>query len=105
MKDPCRICNRGWRPVSAVFPNTKVSSLLPLGLCDRLEKVPLLPRRATQGEPFSYPEDPPTRRPHVPAPPNPWHDSPLRNWSCRLCEHRNPDNEDICCQQCGAAKR
>lgn len=45
------------------------------------------------------------RRPHVPALPNPWHDSTLRNWTCRLCEHSNPDNEDICCQQCGAAKR
>ncbi|MBE1457404.1 rubrerythrin [Nocardiopsis terrae] len=27
------------------------------------------------------------------------------NWTCRLCTYSNPDDEDICCQQCGAAKR
>ncbi|MEV2278855.1 hypothetical protein AB0I72_25035 [Nocardiopsis sp. NPDC049922] len=27
------------------------------------------------------------------------------NWTCRLCSHSNPDDEDICCQRCGAMKR
>ncbi|WP_283091604.1 hypothetical protein [Nocardiopsis sp. MG754419] len=27
------------------------------------------------------------------------------NWTCPLCSHRNPEDEDICCQQCGAGKR
>lgn len=27
------------------------------------------------------------------------------NWTCRLCTHSNPDDEDICCQRCGAAKK
>ena len=27
------------------------------------------------------------------------------NWTCRLCTHSNPDDEDICCQQCGGVKR
>ncbi|GAB2494661.1 MULTISPECIES: hypothetical protein [Nocardiopsis] len=26
------------------------------------------------------------------------------NWTCRLCTHSNPDDEDICCQRCGAGK-
>ena len=26
------------------------------------------------------------------------------NWTCRLCTHSNPDDEDICCQRCGATK-
>ena len=29
----------------------------------------------------------------------------IRNWTCPLCTHSNPDDEDICCQQCGAGKR
>ncbi|MBB6171054.1 hypothetical protein HNR23_001114 [Nocardiopsis mwathae] len=29
----------------------------------------------------------------------------IRNWTCRLCSHSNPDSETICCLQCGAAKR
>ncbi|WP_461001259.1 hypothetical protein [Streptomonospora sediminis] len=29
----------------------------------------------------------------------------IRNWTCRLCSYSNPDNEDICCQRCGAAKK
>ncbi|MCY9784729.1 hypothetical protein KIK06_12590 [Nocardiopsis sp. EMB25] len=27
------------------------------------------------------------------------------NWTCRLCNHSNPDDENICCQHCGATKR
>ena len=25
-------------------------------------------------------------------------------WTCRLCTHSNPEDEDICCQRCGATK-
>ncbi|AFR08955.1 MULTISPECIES: hypothetical protein [Nocardiopsis] len=32
-------------------------------------------------------------------------DGITRNWTCRLCSHSNPDDEDICCQQCGGVKR
>ncbi len=26
------------------------------------------------------------------------------DWTCRLCTHSNPEDEDICCQRCGATK-
>ncbi|MEU3019288.1 MULTISPECIES: hypothetical protein [unclassified Nocardiopsis] len=31
------------------------------------------------------------------------HDA-ICDWTCRLCTHSNPEDEDICCQRCGASK-